>query len=75
MGITRAVAPRSEIVALDESGPACDVSIGAGIINLLRHLQDRFRLSYLIVSPDFSAIKHRTHRVAVMLGRQDRRAR
>jgi oligopeptide/dipeptide ABC transporter ATP-binding protein len=66
LAVARALALNPRIIVLDEPVSALDVSIRAQIMNLLKDLQDRHRMGYMLIAHNLATVRYLSHWVAVM---------
>ena len=70
IAMARALALHPRIIVADEPVSALDVSVQAQILNLMRALQARYGLTYVVIAHDLSLLKYLADRIGVMyLGR------
>jgi peptide/nickel transport system ATP-binding protein len=66
VALARALTTNPDCILLDEPVSALDVSIRAQVMNLLRQLQDRLGLSYLLIAHDLAVVKYVSQQIGVM---------
>ena len=75
IGIARALAMRPKFIVCDEPVSALDVSIQAQILNLMKDIQQKERLTYIFITHDLSVVNHFADDIAVMyMGRMVEKA-
>ena len=66
IAIARSLSLNPQVIVLDEPVSALDVSIRAQIMNLLRNLQERYGVSYLLIAHNLATVRYMSHHVGVM---------
>jgi len=66
LAVARALSLSPSLIVLDEPVSALDVSIRAQIMNLLKDLQERLGVAYLLVAHDLATVRYLSHRLIVM---------
>ena len=66
IAIARALSSNPKFLVLDEPVSALDVSIRAQIMNLLKDLQEKYGIAYLLIAHNLATVRYMSHRVAIM---------
>lgn len=66
IAILSALMLEPELIVADEAVSSLDVSIQAQILNLLKEIQEVFRLTYLFISHDLNVVYYMSDRIGVM---------
>ena len=66
IAIARALSSNPQLIILDEPVSSQDVSIRAQLLNLLKDLQVRLGISFLLIAHDLATVRYMSSRVSVM---------
>jgi oligopeptide/dipeptide ABC transporter ATP-binding protein len=66
IGLARALALNPRLIVADEPVSALDVSIRSQVLNLMRELQSRHRLTYVVISHDLTVVRYVSDLIGVM---------
>ena len=66
IGLARALVLQPKLIVADEPVSALDVSVQAQILNLMRSLQERHGLTYIVISHDLAVVKYLADTIGVM---------
>jgi oligopeptide/dipeptide ABC transporter ATP-binding protein len=66
IGLARALALNPKLIVADEPVSALDVSVRSQVLNLMRELQQRHGLTYLIISHDLTVVRYVADTLGVM---------
>lgn len=66
VAIARAIILQPEVIILDESTSALDISVQAQVLLLLLSLQKQFGMTFIFISHDLNVIKYMCDRIVVM---------
>ncbi len=66
IAVASGLASNPKLIVLDEPVSALDVSIRAQILNLLKDIQQRDNVAYLLIAHNLATVRHMAHQTAVM---------
>lgn len=66
INVARALALNPKLIVCDEPVSALDVSVQAQVLNMMKALQKKYRLTYIFISHDLGVVKYISDKIAIM---------